>query len=469
MKRVGLFSCFWISVLLFLYSCSSPKAFVAKAPEESSVKLHIQPEISEVHIPVELSIPGMEASINKQLNGLLYEGEKLFVNENVTMDVKVWKLSTIKLDVVGDEVLYTVPLKIWTNAFFTASVLGISVEDQKEAECEVVLQLKSKVAVDTLWKVQTKTALLDYKWLKKPVLKIASFELPFSWIADHVLKSQKETLVTLLDQQVKDNLDVKPYLAEAWNKLQDPIIVTDSPQVWLVIRPLRAFMAPFVGKTGKLSSSIGISAYVESRFGHKPSVVKSPLPHLHFVPMGPNQFSISLVGDIPYAKITEMGKQTMIGQTFEFNEGKYKVQVKDVEVYPVENKLAIKTTLVGSLNGIVYLKGVPIFDSTSKELRLVDTQFDLDTKNKLQSTASWLMHGMLERKMEKSLHYSLADKLKYAEDVIKKSLTNNRIAPNLLLNGSLVGLSPKNIVLTEESIKTIVNAKGKLEVKVDGF
>lgn len=458
-----------IWILIVLYACSGPKAFVAKAPEEKSEKLSIHPEISEVSIPVELSIPGMEASINKQLNGLLYEGDKLPVNDNVTMDLKVWKMNTIKLDVVGDEVLYTVPLKVWTNTFFKTSLLGIEVEDNKEADCEVELQLKSKVAIDSLWKVQTKTSLVNYKWLKKPVIKVASFELPMSWVADQALKSQKEALVALLDQQVKDNLDIKPYLLEVWNMLQEPIMVTDSPMVWLTIKPIRPFMTPFVGKTGKLSSSIGISAYVESKFGAKPTVTKAPLPNLKFVLMGPNQFSISLVGDIPYSKLVEIGKNTLVGQTFEFQEGKYKVQLVDLDVYPVENKLAIKTTLAGSLNGVVYLKGIPVFDSTSKELRLIDTQFDIDTKNKLQSTASWLMHGMLEKKMEKALHYSLADRLKYAEDVIRQSLTNNRIAPNMMLNGVLNQLSPKNIVLTSTSIKAVVNAKGKLEVKVDGF
>lgn len=456
-------------ILLLLWGCSSHKAFVAKAPEEKSEKLTIHPEISEVSIPVELSIPGMEVSINKQLDSLLYQGDKLPVNDNVTMDLKVWKLSMIKLDVVGNEVLYTVPLKIWTNTFFKASLLGIEVEDNKVADCEVELQLKSKVSIDSLWKVQTKTSLLSYKWLKKPVIKVASFELPLSWVADHALKSQKEALVAMLDEQVKEHLDVKPYLLEAWNKLQEPIMVTDSPQVWLVIKPIRPFMTPFVGKTGKLSSSIGISAYVESKFGSKPVVSKMALPNLKFVPMGPNQFSVSLVGDIPYDKLVEMGKNALVGQTLQFQEGKYKVQIVDLDVYPVENKLAIKTTLTGSLNGIVYLKGVPVFDSTSKELRLVDTQFDLDTKNKLQSTASWLAHGLLEKRMEKELHYPLADRLKYAEDVIRKSLTNNRIAPNMLLNGVLTQLSPKDIVLTANSIKAVVNAKGKLEVQVDGF
>lgn len=462
---------YW-GVIFGLYvvaSCSTPKAFVAQAPPESSEKLQVRPEISEVSIPVELSIPGMEASLNKQLTGLLYESSKLPVNDNVVMDVKVWKYNPIKLDIVGDEVLYTVPLKIWTNTFFKASLMGIDVEDNSEADCIVDLQLKSKVSVDSMWKVQTKTSLVNYTWIKKPVIKVASFELPFSWIADHVLKSQKEALVLLLDQQIRDNVDVKPFLLEAWNKLQDPILVTDSPQVWLQIRPIKAFMTPFLGKTGKLSSSVGISAYVESKFGAKPTVSKSNLPILKFVSQVPNQFSISLVGDIPYDKMTEMAKQAMKGQTYEFNEGKYKVQVVDVEIYPVADKLAIKTTLAGSLNGIVYLKGVPVFDSTSKELRLVDTQFDVDTKNKLQKTASWLMHGVLEKKMEKNLHYSLADKLKYSEKMIQSSLTNNRIASNIVLNGLLTHLSPHSIFLTANSIKIVINAQGKLEVRVDGF
>jgi hypothetical protein len=453
----------------FFYSCSKPVAFVAKAPEENSEKLHLTPEISEVSIPVELSVPGLEASINKQFFGQLYEGNQIEVNENIKLDIKVSKNSPIKLDIVGNDVIYNVPLKIWTNTFFKTSILGIEVADNKESECAIELQFKSKVSVDSLWKVQTKTDLINYNWIKKPVIKIGAFELPLGFLADYMIKNQKETLVKLLDDQVKNNLDVKPYLLEAWNKLQDPIMVTDSPKVWLQIRPIKTFMTPFVGKTGKLFSFIGISAYVESKFGSKPIISKSTLPNLQFIPQGPDQFSISLIGEISYEKLTELGKNTLKDQVFEFQDGKYKVKVVDMEVYPAGEKLAIKTTLAGSLNGIVYLSGIPVFDSTNKELKLIQTKFDIDTKNKLQKTAAWLMHGMLEKKMESSLHYSLASSLKYAEDVIRKSLTQNRIAQNIVLDGKLTHLSPKNIVLTANSVKTIVNAKGQLHVKVDGF
>lgn len=458
-----------IAMGILLFSCASKKTFIAKAPDEVGEKFIFHPDISEVSIPIELSIPGMEAAINKQLNGLLYEENGLQANDNVVLDLKVWKQSDIKLDVQGDDVLYTVPLKIWTNTLFKAEILGIAMEDSKEADCAVELQFKSKVYVDSLWKVQTKTSLLNYTWIKKPVIKVGSFELPVSWIADKVLKSQKEDLVKSLDEQVHHGLDIKPFLVEAWNKLQTPILVNDSPQVWLSIKPIRAFMVPFKGKLGKLTSSIGISAYVESVVGKEPNIPKTALPNLKFVPKGPEQFSISLINDISYEKATQLCIGNMVGQSFEFKEGKYKVTISDMELYPSGEKLTIKTSLTGSLNGTVYLKGMPVFDSTSKELRLVQIEYDLDTRNKLQKTASWLLHGTIERKIEQYFHYPLKERIKQSEELIRQSLQNNRIAPHIVLNGTLLHLAPKDIVLTPSGIRTIVNAKGLLQMQIDGF
>jgi len=459
----------FVFCLSVLWNCSSHKPFIARAPEEKSEKFHLSPDISEVNIPVNLTIQGMTESINKQLTGLLYEGKQIKANDNITLDIKVWKQAPIQLDVVDNEVIYTVPLKIWTNTFFKLSLLGIPMEDQKEADCAIELSFRSKVFLDSLWKVQTITTLEKYTWLQKPVIKIGNFELPLGLVADYVLKNQKEVLVQTLDQQVKDQLDVKPYILQAWNKLQNPIQVSDKPAVWLLIKPINAFMSPFIGKTGNLSSSIGITAYVESHFGTKPALTLAPLPALKFSNNGPNEFKISMVGEITYDQAKELAKNNLAGQTFEFNDGKQKVTVTDIDLYPVGEMLAIKTTLTGSLNGVVYLKGLPVYDSLSRAVKLIQTQFDIETKNKLHKTASWLLHGALEKRIESSMHYSLADQLKLGEELIRKSLNHNRIATNIVLNGSLSQLSPKKIILTPTSIKTVVNAKGKLDVQIEGF
>ncbi len=455
---------------IFIFGCRSKKAMLANAPKSEGLRSYtFKPEVSEVRIPIDISISGMEHALNNQMKGLLFENNGLKATDNIMLDVKVWKDADVKLDVKGNEIFYKVPLKLWSKALFQASVLGMDVSEATESECSIELFMKSAISIDSLWNVQTKTTLVNYNWIKKPLIKIGPLELPVTLLADLVIKNQKDELPKKLDESLKSNLSLKPFVEKAWNELQEPIAISNDPPLWLVIKPLNPFMTPFVSKTGKFSSSVGISAYVESVVGTKPASPFTKLPNLKFISTGNDKFSISLTNDISYATATELAKKTLLNKEFEFSNGKHKITISDIEIYPSKDKLTVKASMIGSLNGTVYLKGRPKYDSTTKAIRLIDTEFDLDSKNKLLKTAGWLLHGALERKLEPYLSYPIGDKLKESEELIKKSLTNNRLDKNILMNGQLVKLAPQEIVIMEQGIKTIVKAEGKIEIKVEGF
>ena len=459
-----------LSISIFAIACNSKKAMIANAPKNEGLRTYaFQTDISEVRIPIDISIKGMETSLNNQIKGLLYETNGLKATDNINLDVKIWKDAEVKLDIKGNEIFYKVPLKIWSKALFKASVLGMDVSETSESECGIELFMKTSISIDSLWNVQTITSLSNYNWTKKPLIKIGPVELPVTFLADLVIKNQKDELSKMLDESLKSSLSLKPFVEKAWNELQEPIAISNDPPLWLAIKPIKPFMTPFIGKTGKLSSSIGISAFIESVVDEKPIVPVAKLPNLKFVNEGTDKFSISLTNDISYATATELAKKNLINKEFEFNNGKHKITITDINIYPTNNKLTVKASMIGSLNGTVYLKGKPVYDSTLKTIKLIENEFDLDSKNKLLKTADWLLHGTFERKMEPYLRYPIADKLKESEELIKKSLTNNRLNKNILLNGQLIKLAPREIIIMETGIKTIVKAEGKIELKIEGF
>jgi len=71
--------------------------------------------------------------------------------------------------------------------------------------------------------------------------------------------------------------------------------------------------------------------------------------------------------------------------------------------------------------------------------------------------------------MQPYFKYSIADQLKNSKQMIQKSLTNNKIAQGIVLNGKLADLQPREIILTNSSLKAIVDIKGNITVKVDGL
>jgi hypothetical protein len=469
-KHLSFRAIIWCSFTLFgIFSCAKKTAFQSKAPSENSKQFTFRPEVSDIHLPLQIPVSILEDSINAQLKGLLYEANDIQAADLVTLELKVWKQDKITLEVKGNEAFYKVPLKIWTNVHLIASIMGIDIRESKETECALELLFKSKLGVDSLWNIQTSTSLQNYRWLSPPVLHVGSFELPLAFLADFLLKSQQKVLSSQIDEQVKNNLPLKPLLESIWGQLQDPIKISDNPSIVLYIKPIAPYLTPIVGNGGHIGATVGITALVESQVGTQPAVKKIALPLLQTHHTPSDQCTVSWVNTIPYQTATDISKKELKGKRFTFDEGKKEVTILDVDLYPHDDKMVIKTTLEGSLNGIVYLKGIPVFDSSTQEILLTKTEFDLDTKDKLQKTASWLLHGVFERKMEPYLRYSLAGTLKESEESIRQALTNNRLSPTLVLNGKLNQLQPKQIVLSAEGIKTVVNATGVLNLKWEGF
>ena len=58
-------------------------------------------------------------------------------------------------------------------------------------------------------------------------------------------------------------------------------------------------------------------------------------------------------------------------------------------------------------------------------------------------------------------------------DAMKKqmqaNLSNNKVAKGITLNGNINELTPDKVYLTPNSIIAVINANGKLDIKVDGL
>ncbi len=175
-----------------------------------------------------------------------------------------------------------------------------------------------------------------------------------------------------------------------------------------------------------------------------------------------NTFVINLMSEVTYKSADSLAKQYLKGKTF--TQGKRTVTVTDIKVYGNNDKMVIGTTLKGSINGTIYLTGVPVFEQETQTVKIKDIDYDMQTKNKLLKTADWLMHGTFVKMIEPSLTMPIGDKLEESRKMIQSQLTNNHLTKNILLNGTLQNLSIENIFLTPESIKVLVNLKGSLAV-----
>jgi hypothetical protein len=153
----------------------------------------------------------------------------------------------------------------------------------------------------------------------------------------------------------------------------------------------------------------------------------------------------------------------------EFGNGKKKVSVQNVSLWHKEGKLIIALDLLGSVNGTVYLSGIPAYNPEAKEIYFEDLDYVIDTKSRIMKTASWLAQGLIVKKMQESCRYSIQGNLDEGKQNLVKFMKNYSPMPGVFVNGNLNSLDFQKIQLTNQALLAFVKITGDVKVTVDGI
>jgi hypothetical protein len=64
-------------------------------------------------------------------------------------------------------------------------------------------------------------------------------------------------------------------LLPLWSKIQDPVLISKDPVVWLRLTPEEIYLTPFIGIDSTIVSSVGVKSIVETFFADSPSCKKN--------------------------------------------------------------------------------------------------------------------------------------------------------------------------------------------------
>ena len=454
---------FFLLAVLILFSCKpSQQTLNTVKPEAVYKKVDFKPKNSVVNIPIEISIKGLEKAINSQLTGLLYEDDSYTNNDNDNLKIKIWKEKEVKVSAYEDAFSYEVPLRLSIKVRYGA--LGIY--DYKEVNGSIQMDFRTTYDINSDWEMITETVMTDYKWLKTPRLSIAGTKISIQRIANKLIKSNKAFLEDSIDDQIKNNLDIKTSAQAAWLMIQDPINVNKDFNVWLKLTPKSIAMTPLRVEQGTIFSSIGIQSSAEVSLGEEPIIEKNPtLPPFVRPKTIPEVFVINLSAEVPYLEAEKIAKKQLIGQTF--TEGKRSITIQNLNIYGQDEDIIIGATVDGSMKGKIYFRGKPVYDAATSTVEITNIDFDIKTKSLLFKSADWLFKSTIIKKMTPYLKFPLEQSLTEAKEMIQKEIKSYEIMKGITMNGSLDELTIDGIFPTPTGMRVLVSTKGKIKLKVD--
>jgi hypothetical protein len=181
----------------------------------------------------------------------------------------------------------------------------------------------------------------------------------------------------------------------------------------------------------------------------------------------PEAITANIIAISSYQEASKIMTQNFSGQ--EFGSGNKKIKVQNVAIWHKKGKMIIALDVLGSINGTLYLAGLPQYNEQTKELYFDKLDYALDTKDKLMRTANWLAQGFVLRKIQQSCRYSIQSNLDEGKQSMMTYLKNYSPLPGVFVNGKMEDIQFQKIELTNQAIIAFIKVKGTVNVAVDGL
>ncbi|MEL6945524.1 MAG: DUF4403 family protein, partial [Bacteroidota bacterium] len=290
-------------------------------PVESYNYVEEEIENSVLNIPVNLRVADLEQLLNQEIEKAL-EVNSTFEQDG--LQVQAEKLDDIKIGLEGQRVLYKVPLQLKIQ-----KDIGLG---RVKADAAIALDFFTDYEIDEYWHLTTKSELETYEWIEVPRLKLGPVNIPAQFVGDLIIDRSKELISTTIDDQLKENFDLKETMNTAWKQMHDPIEISPEYNTWLSLNPQQITMTPINSADDAIQFTISVQSKPKVDIGESPKVDRlTALPAFSFQEVKEDHFQVFLVADIPYEQAETLAVENVKGE--EYSSGKYKVKVEDLSLY----------------------------------------------------------------------------------------------------------------------------------------
>jgi hypothetical protein len=458
------------TVLILATSCSSTsqKIEALKPEPDDAVPLTYTSIPSFINLPVSIKLKDIENQTNILLNGLIYEDKKI---EDDNIEIKVWKQAPITITndhgKEGEKIKTVLPLKIWVKYRIGTKTMGVDLYKTQEFNLNGVITLLSSVSLNN-WKLSSKTTLKSLDWVESPTMTVFGKNMPVTYLINPAVSIFKSQIEKSIDTAIEDSMDFKPNVMDAISKICTPMELSEAYKTWLRIVPVEVYSTNAKLKNDSFLLNMGMKCNMETLIGKKPeSKFESNKIVLKAVDKIPEQISANIAAVSTYQEASRLMTVNFVGQ--EFGSGNKKVKVQNVAIWHKNGKMVIALDLLGSVNGTIYLTGIPQYNDTTKEIYFDKLDYVLDTKSRLMRTANWMAQGVILKKMEESCRYSIKPNLDEAKQNMLVYLKNYSPLPGVFVNGKMEDIQFQKIELTNQAIIAFIKINGTINVSIDGL
>ena len=128
---------------------ASPAAQVMAAPK-------FERKFSTINVPVSFRVNTLQAKLNKEFTGTLYNDQNL---EDDNVAIKVTKKGEVGIKAENNKIYFTIPLHIWVKGQYKWEACSMcpTIEKTESTEFDITLKSESALSLTEDYKVKTTT------------------------------------------------------------------------------------------------------------------------------------------------------------------------------------------------------------------------------------------------------------------------------------------------------------------------
>ncbi len=452
-----------LSLSFILNSCSTTQKIEALKPLPSdNTPMVYNTKTSFVNMPLEITLKEIENQLNKSLAGEIYNDTNL---EDDKTEMKISKTAPIRLIEKDGKIQTILPLKIWSKFKYGTDFMGLN--DTREININGTIILNSDVKLSN-WKLSTNSKIEDFNWSESPSIVVAGRNVPITYIINPTLSIFKGKIARKIDEAIENSCDFKPVVLSVLEKMSTPFLTNEQFQTWFKLIPQDVYVTDALIAKGKINMDLGLKCNMETMVGQKPksNFDKSSI-QFKAVTKIPNTVSAYVAAISTYESASQIISSNFKGK--EFAAGSRKITIQNVALWQRDGKIIIALDMTGSINGTIYLSGIPNYNSVTKEIYFDQMDYVLNTKGLLTKTANWLLQGVILKKMEETCRYSIKDNLEEGKKSLLPYLNNYSPMQGVFVNGNLNDFEFEKVEVTNKAIIAFISTSGKMNVRIDGM
>ncbi|WP_411278817.1 DUF4403 family protein [Gemmatimonas sp.] len=238
--------------------------------------------------------------------------------------------------------------------------------------------------------------------------------------------------------------DFKPLADSLWKSFLEPTALDSTNSLWLVLDPQAVRVTPFAGNGPSIITTMVLYARPRVIAGAKPAVRMKPLPVLS-LGTAPSEYTVPLSVELPFAELERRAALLLAQETSAGS-----VRVDSVHVRGMRDSVRIDLTVSGSLRGRLSLTSRMRWDAPTREIRLDDLDWSLESRGKLSRVKATLGAPLVGRAVRRATNggrVALGAQLDSVRAELMRKL-NGPMAPGVVMGSSVRELQIIDVTAT---------------------